>query len=118
MLRSTRAWLPRDLEVLRPVFERMRAEGPGFLQRNAAMAAEVQRTFVDIDEIEGQLGKAGTAIEKAQVLTTKYRARLTGLCDSAAAGREMTGKSNGKNGSGRGDAHAVADGASRPHAAA
>jgi len=30
VLRSTRAWLPRDLEVLRPVFERMRTEGPGF----------------------------------------------------------------------------------------
>ena len=28
LLRSTRAWLPRDLEVLRPVFERLRAEGP------------------------------------------------------------------------------------------
>ena len=97
LLRSTRAWLPRDLEVLRPVFERMRAEGPDFLQRNAALAAEVQRTLVDIDEIEGQLNKAGTAIEKAQALTTKYRSRLTGLCDNAAAGREMLGKVGGKN---------------------
>ena len=98
LLRSTRAWLPRDLEVLRPVFERMRAEGPDFLQRNAALADEVRRTFADIDEIEGQLKKAGTAIEKAQALTTKYRARLTGLCDSAAAGQEMPGKRGGKNG--------------------
>jgi len=97
LLRSTRAWLPRDLEVLRPVFERMRAEGPDFLQRNAALADEVRRTFADIDEIEGQIKKAGTAIEKAQALTTKYRARLTGLCGSAA-GREMTGKQVGKNG--------------------
>lgn len=61
LLRSTRAWLPRDLEVLRPVFERMRVEGPDFLQRNAALANEVQRTFVDIDEIEGQLKKAQEA---------------------------------------------------------
>jgi hypothetical protein len=98
LLRSTRAWLPRDLEVLRPVFERMRVEGPYFLQRNAALAAEVRRTFVDIDEIEGQLKKAGTAIEKAQVMTTKYRARLTGLCDSAAAGEKMPGKRQGNNG--------------------
>jgi hypothetical protein len=86
LLRSTRAWLPRDLEVLRPVFERMRAEGPDFLQRNAALSDEVRRTFVDIDEIEGQLNKAGTAIEKAQALTVKYRARLSGLCGSAGAG--------------------------------
>ena len=62
LLRSTRAWLPRDLEVLRPVFERMRAEGPDFLQRNAALADEVRRTLADIDEIEGQLKKAEAAI--------------------------------------------------------
>jgi len=95
LLRSTRAWLPRDLEVLRPVFERMRAEGSDFLQRNAALAAEVQRTFVDIDEIEAQLSKAGTAIEKAQALTAKYRSRLTGLCDNAAASRHHIHGGNG-----------------------
>ena len=98
ILRSTRAWLPRDLEVLRPVFERMRSEGLDFLQRNAALADEVRRTLADIDEIEGQLKKAGTAIEKAQALTTKYRARLTGLCDSTAAAEVVPGKPVGKNG--------------------
>jgi len=97
LLRSTRAWLPRDLDVLHPVFERMRAEGPDFLQRNAALAAEVRRTLADIDEIEGQLKKAGTAIEKAHALTTKYRARLAGLCGSAA-GQGMPGRQGGKNG--------------------
>ena len=97
LLRSTRAWLPRDLEVLRPVFERMRAEGPDFLQRNAALATEVQRTFVDIDEIEGQLKKAGAAVEKAQSLTTRYRSRLTGLCGSAAACQEGSRKTFGVN---------------------
>jgi hypothetical protein len=98
LLRSTRVWLPRDLEVLRPVFERMRAEGPDFLQRNAALAHEVRRTLSDIDEIEGQLKKAGTAIEKAQALTAKYRARLTGPCGSAVAGQGMPGRPGGKNG--------------------
>ncbi len=98
LLRSTRAWLPRDLEMLRPVFEQMRAEGPDFLQRNTALANEVQRTFVDIDEIEGQINKAGAAIQKAQALTTKYRARLTGLCGSAAGGEKMPDKPDGKNG--------------------
>jgi len=85
LLRTARAWLPRDLEVLRPVFERMRAEGPGFLQKNAALADEVRRTLADIDEIEGQLGKAEAAIGKAQALTAKYRSRLAGLCDCTAA---------------------------------
>jgi hypothetical protein len=92
LLRSTRAWLPRDLEVLRPVFERMRAEGPDFLQRNAALATEVRRTLADIDEIEGHLKKAETAIGKAQAMTTKYRARLAGLCDSAAGANNMAGE--------------------------
>jgi hypothetical protein len=85
LLRSTRVWLPRDLDVLRPVFERMRAEGPDFLQRNAALADEVRRTLADIDEIETQLKKAGAAIGKAQALTAKYRSRLAGLCDCTAA---------------------------------
>jgi hypothetical protein len=85
LLRSTRAWLPRDLEVLRPVFERMRVQGPDFLQANAALADEVRRTLADLDEIEAQLKKAGTAVAKAQAMATKYRTRLIGLCDSAAA---------------------------------
>jgi hypothetical protein len=98
LLRSARAWLPRDLEVLRPVFERMRTEGPGFLQRNAALADEVRRTLADIDEIEGQLQKAGAADEKAQSLTASYRARLAMLCDSANSCHPMPCRPNRKNG--------------------
>ena len=56
ILRTTRQWLPRDLEVLRPLLERMRTEGPDFLQRNAALAEEVRRTFADIEAIEKGLG--------------------------------------------------------------
>jgi hypothetical protein len=98
LLRTARAWLPRDLEVLRPVFERMRAEGPDFLQRNGALADEVRRTLADLDEIEGQLKKAGTAVEKAQALTAKYRTRLAGLCGSAAVGQIVPGEAERKNG--------------------
>jgi len=108
LLRSTRAWLPRDLEVLRPVFERMRAEGPDFLQRNAALGDEVRRTLADIDGIQGQLRKASTAIEKAQALTAIYRARLAGLCDSAAAHEKTPGSRERKNGrasAGNGNGH-------------
>jgi hypothetical protein len=85
VLRTTRRWLPRDLEVLKPVFERMRTEGPDFLQRNSAMAEEVRRTFVDLDEVEKELSKASRAIDAASGLTTKYRGRLQALCDNAAA---------------------------------
>ncbi len=84
MLRSTRAWLRRDLEVLRPVFERMRVEGPDYLQKNAALAEEVRRTFVDFDEIEKELKKAARAVELASGLVAKYKGRLRCLCDAAA----------------------------------
>jgi hypothetical protein len=87
ILRTTRCWLPRDLEVLKPVFERMRTEGPQFLQKNSALAEEVRRTFVDLDEVEKYLKKAAQAIDSASGLTTKYRARLQGLCDTAASAK-------------------------------
>jgi predicted nuclease with TOPRIM domain len=83
ILRTTRAWLPRDLEVLKPVFERMRTEGPNLLQRNSALAEEVRRTFVDLDEVEKELRKAAKAVEAASGLTTKYRSRVQTLCDNA-----------------------------------
>jgi hypothetical protein len=83
VLRTTRAWLPRDLEVLKPVFERMRTEGPNFLQRNSALAEEIRRTFVDLDEIEKELKKAAKAVDIASGLTVKYGARLQALCDHA-----------------------------------
>jgi hypothetical protein len=91
VLRTTRRWLPRDLEVLRPVFERMRTEGPDFLQKNSALAEEVRRTFVDLDEVEKELSKASKAIDAASNLTAKYRGRLQALCDSATA-RKMPPK--------------------------
>jgi len=83
VLRTTRHWLPRDLEVLKPVFERMRTEGANFLQKNSVLAEEVRRTFVDLDEIEKHLKKAAQAIDSAAGLTTKYRVRLQALCDDA-----------------------------------
>ncbi len=84
ILRTTRQWLPRDLDVLKPLFERMRVEGSDFLQKNAALAEEVRRTFADIDEIEKELRKASRAIESASDLVGSYRVRLQSLCDVAA----------------------------------
>jgi predicted nuclease with TOPRIM domain len=85
ILRTTRVWLPRDLEVLKPVFERMRTEGADFLQKNSALAEEVRRTFVDLDEIEKELKKAAKAIETVSGMSAKYKARLQTLCDGAPA---------------------------------
>jgi hypothetical protein len=63
--------------------ERIRVEGPDFLQRNAALTEEIRRTFVDVDEIEKELKKAAKAVESASELVGRYRARLQTLCDNA-----------------------------------
>ena len=49
--------------------------GPGlrFLERNAALAEEVRRTFADIDPIEKELGKAAKAIQSVSGLVAKYK---------------------------------------------
>jgi hypothetical protein len=87
ILRTTRQWLPRDLEVLKPLFERMRAEGPDFLEKNVLLAEEVRRTFVDIDGIEKELRKASTALKSVSELVSKYRNRLQTLCDASCTHR-------------------------------
>jgi hypothetical protein len=89
VLRTTRQWLPRDLDVLRPLLERMRTDGPDFLQRNAALAEEVRRTFADIDAIEKELGKASKAIQSVSGLVAKYKVRLNSLCDSTGGAKKL-----------------------------
>jgi hypothetical protein len=76
--------LPRDLEVLKPLFERMRTDGADFLQKNSALSEEVRRTFVDLDEIEKELKKAAKAVETASGLTTRFRSCLQTLCDNVS----------------------------------
>jgi hypothetical protein len=87
ILRTTRQWLPRDLDVLKPIFERMRVQGMDFLDKNAALSEEVKRTFADLDRIDSELKKASKAITSASGLVTKYRGRLQELCDRACTER-------------------------------
>src|ERR1700723_384134 len=89
ILRTTRQWLRRDLDVLRPLLERMRTEGADFLQKNAALSEEVRRTLVDLDEVEKELKKAAKAIDTAAGLTGVYRMRLLSVCDNAIAPKKM-----------------------------
>jgi hypothetical protein len=103
VLRTTRQWLRRDLDVLRPLLERMRTEGPDFLQHNAALGEEIRRTLVDLDEVEKELKKAAKAIDVATGLTGKYRVRLQRLCDNTAAQKKMSQRQDGS-----GIAHAQA----------
>lgn len=92
VLRTTRQWLRRDLDVLRPLLERMRIEGPDFLQHNAALGEEIRRTLVDLDEVEKELKKAAKSIDTASGLTSKYRVRLQSLCDGTTAQKKMTSR--------------------------
>jgi hypothetical protein len=89
ILRTTRVWFRRDLDVLRPLLERMRTEGADFLQNNTALAEEVRRTLVDLDELERELKKASKAVDAAAGLTTKYRSRLQALCDSSGTQKRL-----------------------------
>ena len=89
ILRTTRQWLPRDLDVLKPLFERMRTQGSDFLEKNAALGEEIRRTFADLDAIEKELGKASRAIQSVSGLVAKYKVRLNSLCDSTGAAKKL-----------------------------
>jgi vacuolar-type H+-ATPase subunit I/STV1 len=84
LLRTTRLWIARDLDLLKPIFERMRVHGFDLLERNTVLAEELRRTFPEIDRIEKELGKAVKAIQSVSALVVRYRERLRELCDSSA----------------------------------
>jgi hypothetical protein len=84
LLRTTRQWMVRDLDVLKPIFERMRVQGFDLLERNSLLADELRRTFPEIDRIERELGKAAKAIQSVSALVVRYRERLRDLCDTTA----------------------------------
>ena len=80
------------MEVLKPLFEAMSLHGADFLEKNAAVADEVRRTFADLDRIESELKKATKAISSASALVTKYRGRLQELCDHVVGARMPPGR--------------------------
>ena len=90
LLRTTRQWIVRDLDLLKPIFERMRVQGFDLLERNAVLAEEIRRTFPEIDRMEKELGKAAKAIQSVSALVVRYRERLRELCDTAVAAKVAT----------------------------
>lgn len=87
LLRTTRKWIVRDVDLLKPIFERMRAQGD-LLDRNAVLAEELRRTFPEIDRIEKELGKAAKAIQSVSALVVRYRDRLRDLCETAISAKK------------------------------
>ena len=92
LLRTTRQWIARDLDLLKPIFERMRVQGFDLLETNLVLADELRRTFPEIDRIEKELGKAAKAIQSVSALVVRYRDRLRELCDTATS-EKITPKS-------------------------
>jgi hypothetical protein len=90
ILRTTRQWFRRDLDILKPLFETMRAEGPDFITKNSQLADEIRRTFEDIDQMEKELKKAAKAIECAKELASAYRDRLQQLCEATVPKKFVT----------------------------
>jgi len=84
LLRTTRQWIARDFDLLKPIFERMREQGFDLLEKNAVLANELRRTLPEIDRVEKELGKAAKAIQSVSAMVVRYRERLRDLCDSAA----------------------------------
>ncbi|MBZ5723326.1 MAG: hypothetical protein LAO03_23565 [Acidobacteriia bacterium] len=85
LLRTTRQWIVRDLDLLKPIFERMRVQGFDLLERNAMLAEELRRTFPEIDRIEKELGKAAKAIQSVSAMVVRYKERLRELCETSTA---------------------------------
>ena len=83
VLRSTRQWIARDLDLLKPIFERMRVQGFDLLEKNAVLAGELHRSFPELDRIEREVGKAAKAIQSVSSLVVRYRDRLRDLCETA-----------------------------------
>ena len=84
LLRTTRQWIARDFDLLKPIFERVRDQGFDLLEKNAVLANELRRTLPEIDRIEKELSKAAKAIQSVSAMVVRYRERLRDLCDSAA----------------------------------
>jgi len=93
LLRTTRQWIARDLDVLKPMFERMRVQGVDLLERNAVLAEELRRTLPEIDRIEKELVKAAKSIQSVSLLVGRYRERLRELCETAPPTQERDGMS-------------------------
>jgi len=90
LLRTTRHWIVRDLDLLKPIFERMRVQGFDLLEKNAVLAEELRRTLPEIDRIEKELGKAAKAIQSVSALVERYKDRLQELCDSSVCRGSVT----------------------------
>ncbi|MCB9935089.1 MAG: hypothetical protein H6840_05290 [Planctomycetes bacterium] len=85
LLRTTREWFLRDLDLLKPLMRRQAEEGPDFMKRNVAVAAEVRSHLKALDKVENFMRLARENAEKAEKELKKYRNTIDDLCRNAGA---------------------------------
>lgn len=85
VLRTTRNWFQRDLDLLRPLMKRQAEEGPDFMKRNLAVAVEVRSHMKAIDNMEKFMRLARENAEKAESALKNYRTTIEEVCRNAGA---------------------------------
>ncbi|MBE7491418.1 MAG: hypothetical protein HS108_06640 [Planctomycetes bacterium] len=86
LLRTTRQWFVRDLDLLRPLMRKQADEGPEFMKRNQSLAATIQSFFKEIDAVDASLGQAETKIAEARKGLKSYKEKVVAACALSAAG--------------------------------
>lgn len=83
LLRTTRDWFLRDLDLLKPLMRRQAEEGPEFMQRNAAVATEVRSHLKTLDLIEKHVRLARENAEKAEKELKGFHGTMDSVCRKA-----------------------------------
>lgn len=92
ILRTTRGWLRRDLDILRPVMQRLAEEGPGFLERSKSILQELKISLQEADAVEDCLKKAAAAVQGSQQAFARFKGRLEQICAIPGKGAEESPK--------------------------
>lgn len=91
VLRTTREWFQRDLDMLKPLMRRQAEEGPDFMKRNLAVASEVRSHLKSIDKVERFMRLARENAERAEKELRTYRDTIEDVCRNAGARSTSTG---------------------------
>ncbi|MEZ5992617.1 MAG: hypothetical protein R3E76_09715 [Planctomycetota bacterium] len=94
LLRTTREWFLRDLDLMKPLMRRQAEEGPDFMKRNVAVATEVRSHLKSLDQMEKFMRLARENAEKAEKELKKYRNTMDDLCRNAGVTDAGTSSAN------------------------
>lgn len=81
VLRTTRQWFARDLDLIRPLMRKQADEGPEFMKRNQSLAATVQSYFKEVDAVDDSLRLAEQHLAKARKDLGSYKQKMVNACE-------------------------------------